>query len=398
MSNIEASEIVDPIEGPVRDEPVAPGAVEVPRLARHEITLADGHLVGVTVAGEGVPLVVVHGFSAEGFLYAQSLSRLVGMGFRVIAIDTAGHGATQGLPLSGQAMNDYAELLGRCIDELGIERYVLAGHSMGGQLVTRLAAERPDRTMAVILIDAIVGDTWDRMVYLFRVAPPLLGVVGALLVLDSFTVAPAFSDPRQAFKLMRLAVPTLAGHMVQPWRLMGPMMSILRTRSSRYALDAVKEGDVPVIAMHGARDIAVPHRTSVDAARRTEGTLVTVERAGHSWPLTDPETLPAIIAEMLDGPLGEGIRSSLRQAGVRSRTPSRDQIRRACYAPEARVFDLDPADARRKVVGRHRKPRYSWRVEHPRPGGSPADEAGADATGAVADGAEEPPAVEQDAS
>ena len=43
----------------------------------------------VTVAGTGVPLVVVHGFSAEGFLYAQSLSRLVKMGFRVIAIDTA---------------------------------------------------------------------------------------------------------------------------------------------------------------------------------------------------------------------------------------------------------------------------------------------------------------------
>jgi pimeloyl-ACP methyl ester carboxylesterase len=365
MSNIEASEIVDPIEGPVRDEPVAPGAVEVPRLARHEITLADGHLVGVTVAGEGVPLVVVHGFSAEGFLYAQSLSRLVGMGFRVIAIDTAGHGATQGLPLSGQAMNDYAELLGRCIDELGIQRYVLAGHSMGGQLVTRLAAERPDDTMAVILIDAIVGDTWDRMVYLFRVAPPLLGVVGALLVLDSFTVAPAFSDPRQAFKLMRLAVPTVAGHVVQPWRLMGPMMSILRTRSSRYALDAVKEGEIPVIAMHGARDIAVPHRTSVDAARRTDGTLVTVERAGHSWPLTDPETLPAIIAELLDGPLGDGIRRRLREAGVRSRTPSIQQIRRACYAPEARVFDLDPADGRRKVVGRHRKPRYRWRVERP---------------------------------
>ena len=94
------SQIVEPIQGPVLDEPLAPGAVEAPRLARHQITLADGHQVGVTIAGKGVPLVVVHGFSVEGFLYAQSLSRLVSMGFRVIAIDTAGHGATQGLPLS----------------------------------------------------------------------------------------------------------------------------------------------------------------------------------------------------------------------------------------------------------------------------------------------------------
>ncbi len=176
------TDLVEPIEGPVRDEPLAESGFEAPRLARHTVTLGDGHEVGVMVAGEGVPLVVVHGFSAEGFLYAQSLSRLVRMGFRVIAIDTAGHGATQGLPLSGQSLNDYAELLGRAIDELGIERFVVAGHSMGGQLITRMARERPERTIAVVLIDAIVGDTWDQMVQMFRIAPPLLNVLTALLV------------------------------------------------------------------------------------------------------------------------------------------------------------------------------------------------------------------------
>ncbi|MBS1837952.1 MAG: hypothetical protein JST64_09665 [Actinobacteria bacterium] len=188
-----------------------------------------------------------------------------------------------------------------------------------------------------------------------------------MLVLDSLTIAPAFSDPRQAAKLLRLAVPTVAGHAVQPWRLLGPMMSILRTRSSRYALDAVHEGGVPVIALHGAWDVAVPHRTAVDAVRRTEGTLVTIDRAGHSWLLSDPEALPAIIAELLEGPLGEGIRRSLASAGVRTRTPSVEQIRRACYRPGARVFDLDPVDTRRKVVGRHREPRFRWRTERPRP-------------------------------
>ena len=123
---------------PVLDAPLAATAVEAPRLARHQIELSDGHLVGVTVAGSGVPLVVVHGFSAEGFLYAQSLSRLVKMGFRVIAIDTAGHGATQGLPLSGQSLNDYAELLGRAIDELG-HRALRGGRALDGR-----PADHPD--------------------------------------------------------------------------------------------------------------------------------------------------------------------------------------------------------------------------------------------------------------
>jgi pimeloyl-ACP methyl ester carboxylesterase len=359
------SQVVEPIEGPVLDEPLAEGAVEVPRLARHEIELSDGHRVGVTVAGRGIPLVVVHGFSAEGFLYAQSLSRLVSMGFRVIAIDTAGHGATQGLPLSGQNIDDYAELLGRAVDELGLERYVLAGHSMGGQLVTRLAAKRADAVIAVVLIDAIVGDTWDRMVYLFRVAPPLLSAIGAVLMVDSMTVVPAFTDPRQATKLLRLVVPTIAGHVVQPWRLLGPMVSILRTRSSRYALDELAAGEVPVIAIHGNWDVAVPSRTARDAVRRTDGTLVTVERAGHSWLLRDPETLPAIVAELLAGPLGEAIRRSMRAAGLRRRSPDLESIERVCYRPDARIMSLAPADSRRKVVGRHRSPRYRWTVEQP---------------------------------
>src|SRR5688572_29288561 len=103
-----------------------------PRLARHTFTLSDGHQIGLAVSGRGVPLVVVHGFSAEGFLYAQTLNRLVRTGFKVIAIDLAGHGDTDGLPLLGETLDGYAELMARCLRELGIRRAVLAGHSMGG--------------------------------------------------------------------------------------------------------------------------------------------------------------------------------------------------------------------------------------------------------------------------
>src|SRR3954454_10123732 len=160
-------ELTEPIVGPATTD-VAPeqGRVVAPRLARHLVTLDDGHHVGVAVAGRGIPLVVVHGFSAEGILYAQTLSRLVDLGFTVIAIDTAGHGGTLGPPTGAQSLASYAELLGRVIDHLGIKRMVLAGHSMGGRLVTELAANQPYRVIGLILLDAIVGDTWDRIVYL----------------------------------------------------------------------------------------------------------------------------------------------------------------------------------------------------------------------------------------
>src|SRR5438552_17187157 len=110
------------------------GLVAVPRLARHTLELEDGHHVRVAIAGRGVPLVVVHGFTAEGFLYAQTLNRLVRKGFRVIAIDMAGHGGTQGLPNGVAHLGDYATLMGRAVEELGIKKAVFAGHSMGGRV------------------------------------------------------------------------------------------------------------------------------------------------------------------------------------------------------------------------------------------------------------------------
>lgn len=356
------SHIVEPIPGPVRDAPETSRRVAAPRLARHQIRLSDGHLVGVTVAGQGIPLVVVHGFSAEGFLYAQTLSRLVAMGFKVIAIDTAGHGNTQGLPADGQSLSDYSELLGRIIDELGIKHCILAGHSMGGRLVANLAAQRPDRTIAVLLIDAIVGDTWDKMVYLFRVAPPVLAGVSVALMVDSLGVIPFFRDPKQAVKLLRLVTPTLAGHVVRPWRLAGPMVSILRSRSSRYALNELAEHHVPVFALHGDHDRPVPLRTARETADRTGGTLVTIESAGHSWMLRDPETFPAIVAELMEGPLGEACRAALRRAGARSDSPTPAEAERLCLQRGARIRTLTPLDDAVVTTGRHRRPRYHWTI------------------------------------
>ncbi len=350
----------DPIIGP---GPTAEEEADVtlPRLARHEITLADGHQVGVAVCGRGVPLVVVHGFSAEGILYAQTLSRLVDLGFKVIAVDTAGHGGTLGLPTNAQSMASYTELLARVLDHLGVPRAVLAGHSMGGRLVTELAASQPERAIGVVLLDAIVGDTWDRMVNLFRVFPPLLVGVGATLLVDTVSTVPWFRDPQQAIKLGRLVGPTLAGHARRPWRLLGPMASILRSRGTREMLDTLRREKVPVFAIHGDRDLVVPLATSKDTARRSRGDLVIVKGASHSWLLKDPETLPSIMHALMRGRLGTAVLKARLEKGL-DLDATDDEIERAMYAPGALVLELTPRQRFHDTEELHRPPRYRWRL------------------------------------
>ena len=360
----EPSGFQDPIIGPTRAAPETGQLVAVPRLARHEIVLDDDHRVGVAVSGRGMPVVLVHGFTAEGILYAQTLSRLVRMGFKVIAIDVAGHGGTQGLPTGGENLESYTQLLARVLDELGVRRALFAGHSMGGRLVTQLVAEQPDRAIAVVLVDAVVGDCWDRLIRISRFAPPVLLGVAAVLALDTLSTLPWLRDPSQAVKLGRLVVPTLWGHARRPWRLLGPAVSMLRSQGSREMLEKLADERIPVVVIHGDRDIAVPYRTAVDAARRSGGTLVTIHGGTHSWVLKDPETLPAVIAELLDGPLAR-VRAAFLATERLDPDATPAEMELAFLAPHALVRRLTPAPELRTGRQQHRQARYHWTVDLP---------------------------------
>ena len=247
------------------------------------------------------------------------------------------------------------------LDLLGVPRAVLAGHSMGGRLVTELAAREPHRAIAVILLDAIVGDTWDRMVNVFRLAPGLLVGMGATLAVDTISTVPFFRDPRQALKLGRLVGPTLAGHVRRPWRLLGPMTSILRSRGTKWMLERLRHGRTPLFATHGHWDIPVPIATAKDAARRARGDLVIIERGTHSWLLKDPETLPNVMHELMKRRLGTAVLKARLDVGLDTDATG-DDIDAAMYRPGALVLELTPRQRFVDVEDLHRPPRYKWRV------------------------------------
>lgn len=356
-----------PLEGPEAGEQPERGRVAAPRLSKQVIRLDDGHRVQVSIAGRGVPFVLVHGFTADGILYAQTLSRLVGSGFKVIAVDAAGHGGTAGISLDGGAeLARYAELLHRVIDHLGVKRAVFAGHSMGGRIVTEFAARHPRRTVALILLDAIVGETWDRRVALSRFVPPLMGATGAVLAVDTVSTVPFLRDPKQAVKLGRLFAPVWLRNARRPWGIVGAGISIMRSGPSRWMLDRLADQLVPVFVIHGDRDLAVPLSTARDAAVRARGELVVVHGATHSWLLKDPETFPAIIAELLADTLGEACRVAVTAEGLPLDNEHIDDIESVLYEEGSLAVDLTPPLDLEPMRVHHRRPRYRWTRTSPR--------------------------------
>jgi pimeloyl-ACP methyl ester carboxylesterase len=235
---------------------------------------------------------------------------------------------------------------------------------MGGRLVTQYAAAHPDRVLAMILIDAIVGRPWDRLVWAARLCPPLLVGVAGFLVLDTLTTVPLFRDPRQAGKLLNLLAPTLLGHLRRPWRLVGPAVSIIRSGGSAPMLESIRMQRIPVFAVHGDRDVVVPVSTGRDAARRATGELIVVEGATHSWLLKDPEAMPAIVHELMRGRLGTAVLRAKGRAGLEAGAPAAEvESSRWFYAPGSLAIALTPEQAWRDDETLHRAPRYRWHRE-----------------------------------
>ncbi len=104
-------------------------------------------------AGDGIPVVLLHGLTATRRYVVMGSKLLERSGHRVIAYDARGHGKSS--PAPDTSAYGYPELVGdleAVLRELSIERAVLAGASMGAHTLLRLALERPERAAGLVVI------------------------------------------------------------------------------------------------------------------------------------------------------------------------------------------------------------------------------------------------------
>ena len=118
---------------------------------------AAGVELAVEIAGDpdspAPPLVLAHGLTATRRYVVHGSKLLPRLGYRVISYDARGHGESS--PAPDRAAYRYPDLvadLGRLVDELELERVVLAGASMGAATTVAFALEQPQRVAALIQI------------------------------------------------------------------------------------------------------------------------------------------------------------------------------------------------------------------------------------------------------
>ncbi|WP_152345948.1 alpha/beta fold hydrolase [Brevibacterium sp. CFH 10365] len=125
-------------------------------LRAHQLII-DERIVFVEDWGDidATPLLAIHTAGQSGVQYRHVAADLAARGYRVIVPDLPGHGRTE--PAKDGPVTDlgeYAQFALTVLDQLGIDRFVAVGCSIGGKITIDLAVRAGDRIIAAIAMAA----------------------------------------------------------------------------------------------------------------------------------------------------------------------------------------------------------------------------------------------------
>lgn len=126
--------------------------------------------------GTGETIVMLHGFGADKDNWVR-FARYLPKEYRLIAIDLPGHGSSTKDFAVTYTIDYITEGFARAVDALHLDRFHLAGNSMGGYVSVLYSSEHPDKVLSLCLIDpagAKSPQLSDRELALARGVNPLV--------------------------------------------------------------------------------------------------------------------------------------------------------------------------------------------------------------------------------
>ena len=253
------------------------------------IIVVDHQMVHYEVFGHGRPVVFLHGWLGSWRYWFPTMER-VAENFRTYSFDFWGFGESR-RKSTYESIQNYSDQVIRFLDELGIDRCLLVGHSMGGMVAVKTAINHPKRISRVAAVGApIVGDSLSW----------LLKLIDRPIMADAFARVPWFrrymfhrflgetTDPAVDEILddsVKSSSTTLRNAVGSMWR------TDLRPELSRLS--------VPTLIVHGGRDeIVQPNQADLfDDIPVAE--VVVMPESRHFPFLDEPEVFNDILIRFL---------------------------------------------------------------------------------------------------
>lgn len=240
-------------------------------------------------------LLLIHGHPFDRSMWRPQLEPIERLGWRIVVPDLRGYGASGG-GSDKTTLDVFARDLIALLDHLGIDRAVMTGLSMGGQIVMELCRLHPERVRGIVLAATFArADTPTVKQQRLATADRLLqegmtayatDLLPKMLAARSIETAP--ETARHVLSMMRSAPPAGAA-------------AALRGRAERPDYAGVLERvDCPALIVAGDED-AFTTREDADRMHQLlkESRLLWLKGTGHMPNLEQPEAFNAALADFL---------------------------------------------------------------------------------------------------
>jgi pimeloyl-ACP methyl ester carboxylesterase len=232
---------------------------------------------------DGLAVVLVHSLAGTAQQWAEQLRHLR-QSRRAVAFDFRGHGRSDAPKNGDYTIAGMAADIAATVDSLGLDRFVLVGHSMGGGAALVYAGMHPERVLGLMLIDPI-GD--GKQI-------PAAEATGFLNGLES-----DYGNASQAY-WTSIAGPDSAIRE----RLLSDLKSTPKATVTRVLREVMKFDPDPALARYSGPKLSIvtPHNDmSFSLHRLGQGfPHQVVEGSGHWIQLDKPDVVNAALDEFLD--------------------------------------------------------------------------------------------------
>jgi pimeloyl-ACP methyl ester carboxylesterase len=227
----------------------------------------------------GQPLILLHGYTDSSFSFSRVLPQLSAK-YRVYALDLRGHGDSD-RPLSGYKLSDFAADVLAFMDEKGIQRATIVGHSMGSFITQQVALAAPERVERLVLIGTATTLRSSAVLELRQAVSALNDPVPVKFVRD-FQTSTVYQPPPPEF--MDRAVKESLKVPARVWR--ATMEGFFAT-DDRHRLGQIK---APTLILWGDRE-TVFLRSEQDSLVKmlADAELIVYPKTGHSPHWERPE-------------------------------------------------------------------------------------------------------------
>jgi len=282
--------------------PDLPADVLIQRYGQPPSTFVDVGGTRAHIRDEGkpdaMPLLLIHGSLGSLHMWEGWVDALKDR-YRLISVDLPGHGLTGAWPRGDYSIEAYTDFIEVLADTLHLDRFAIAGHSLGGAVAWSFAATRPERISHLILVDS-AGYPRDG-------EPPLpirlartrgVGDIGIYFKPERLvrrSLEEIYSDPA-------MVTPERLKRFAELQRFPGNRQATLQRARSQEPLDPtpIKRLDVPTLVIWGAQDRWVPIADAFRFQGDIKGSRLAIfEKPGHDPMEEDPKGTAAAVAEFL---------------------------------------------------------------------------------------------------